>query len=214
MALVAADLATAIRTGMGFPLPNSTQLIGWGTGVVNHIITSGIVANAPGTVLGTAPPAGGPLVSGLASNGLIAGLSGPTLASLIHASAGFPGSVSTQLTNFSTAVVSHIMTLGRVSFSSGTIVGTCSNTPATPGVLTGTGSNGLIGSLNGSTLASAVHSAVGYPGSTSTELTNFCTSLVNYVMTNARVSYALVTGTAPAAGGAIIAGTAAGGTIA
>lgn len=210
--MVGTDLAEAIRVAMGFPTPVSAQLIGWSNAVVQHVQT-GIVNNTSGTVTGDAPPSGGSLSNGAADNGMISGLNGPTLANLVATMAGY-GYVTSQLTIFCNEIVSHIMTLGRVEFASGDIQGSCSNTLLSPGVLTGTGADGFIKSLNGPVLAQAIHDAIGYPGSLSARLTQFCTAIVNYIMDNAVVAYASVTGVCPAGGGAITAGTASGGTIA
>lgn len=211
--MLGSALATDIRVAMSFPEPNSTEMLGWGNAVVQHV-QSGLVNNASGTITGTCPPSGGPLSSGAATNGLISGLSGSTLASLVVSEAGYP-SVSAQVTAFCTEIVNHIQTQGTVSFSTGNITGNCTNTAVNPGTFTGEGSNGTISGLNGSTLASAIHGSAGYPGSVSPELILFCTAIVDYIMANAVVAYAMgsCTGSAPAGGGALIAGTGVNGTI-
>lgn len=219
MAMTGAGMAERIRSDMGFPLPVSTQLTGWGTGVVTHIQAAAIVAHAPGTVSGTAPPVGGPLAAGAAAGAPgtnISGMSGSTMASLVQAAAGYP-SVSSQLLTFCNEIVSHIETFGQVDFSSGNITGTCTNTLLSPGPLTGgAGSGGVISGLSGSTLASAIHSAVGYPGGVSSQLIAFCSAVVGYIQDNGVAAYAAssVNGTCPAGGGGLIAGVGAGGTIA
>lgn len=217
MGMSGSALADAIRSAMGFPLPVSNQLLGWGNAIVAHIQT-GTVSNASGTVTGTVPPTGGPLIAGAADNGVIAGLNGSTLASLIFSDvAVYPGSVTAQLLATATSIVSHVLT-GKVKFNSGNITGVCTNTPLpSPGILTGgAGSNGVIYNLSGSTLASLIHSSVGYPGSVSAKLIQFSTAIVNYVMANAVVTYApgSVTGVCPSGGGSLSGGAASGGTIA
>lgn len=204
----APTLANATRSDMGFPLPVSTQLTGWASAVVTEIQTNAKVNHS--VVTGTCPD-GGPLANGAASNGLISGLQGPRLATAVAAAAGYPG-VSSELTKFSAQIVSHIHILGRVTFASGTITGSC---PGGGGPLSsGAGTNGTVVSLSGSTLASAIHSAVGYPGGVSTRLTQFCTALVNHIMTNARVTYASGSVTGSCGGGTLSSGVGANGTIA
>ena len=79
----------------------------------------------------------------------------------------------------------------------------------------GAGSGGTITGLDGSTLATAIHNSVGYPGSVSSELIAFCTSFTDYIMDNASAEYTSgnVTAICPAGGGSISAGSASGGTI-
>ena len=212
--MTAADMADAIRSAMGFPTPVSAQLQGWAQGVIEEITTSALVNNATGTVSGTAAPVPGPLSAGSASGGLISGMSGSSMASKVANYAGYP-SASAELIAFCTEIVSHITSMGTVDFASGNITGICTNTPITPGTLTGAGSGGTISGLSGSTLASAVHGSAGFPGSTSAKLTQFCTALVNYLIANAEVSYSMgsVVGVCTPGGGPISAGTAIGGTI-
>lgn len=212
MSMSGPALGDFIRSSMGFPLPLSTQLNGWGTAVVTHIQTSAIVTHAPGTVTGTAPAAGGALINGAADNGTISGLSGAVLASLVATDAGY-GYITGRLQTFCNDIVSHIQTFGRVQFATGNIVGNCSNTVTTPGTLTGTGHNGFIKSLNGPTLANTIHIDVGYPGTTSVRLTEFCTAFTAYIMANAVVTHTNVTAICPAGGGAIVNGQATGGTV-
>jgi len=215
MALSGPALADAIRSTMGFPLPVSTYLNGWGNGIVNEITTNAQVSNASGTVTGTAPSIGGPLSAGAATGGTISNLNGSRLASTVASDAGYPF-VSGNLSAMCGAIVTHIESVGLVSFSSGNITGTCTNDATHPGTLSGgAGTGGTVSGLNGSTLASAIASAVGYPF-VSSQLINFSTAIVNYIMTNAQVSYASgqVTATCPANGGSISLGAATSGTIA
>ena len=213
MAMTGAGLADKIRSDMGFPTPVSAQLTGWGNGVVNHIQAAALVNHA--LITGTTAP-GAPLANGAGVGGIISGMSGATMASLVESGAGYPFT-SSQLTTFCTEIVNHIQTLGTVTFASGQITGQCTSTPVSPGPLAnGAGTLGTIVGLNGSTLANAIHSAVGYPGGTSTPLIQFCTAVTDYIMNNADVSYAsgTVTGTCPAGGGALSGGVGANGTIA
>ena len=212
--MVASAMADAIRSGMGFPLPVSTQLQGWAAGVI-AAIQAGQVNNAAGTITGTCPP-GGPLTLGTGANGVISGISASSMASQVVSGAGYPFT-SSELSTFCTQIVQHIETSGVVVFTSGNVTGVCTNSIVSSGSLTaGTGMNGQITSLSGSTLASLIHSAVGYPGSVSGPLTQFCTAMVDYIMDNAVVSYTSgnVTGSCPAGGGALSGGTGINGTIA
>ncbi len=211
--LVYTDMADFIRTSMGFSPPTSTQLLGWSNGICTHLITQGLVNIAPGLVTGVCP-SGGPLTSGAATNGLIVGLDYTILAPLVVGFSGYP-SVSTILLAFCQQNVIHILTLGRVSFASGNITGTCTNTGLSPGPLSnGAGTNGVISGLDGTILATAIHGAAGYPGSVSTKLIQFCTAICNYLMTNASVTFlpGTITGTCPIGGGALSAGAGLGGT--
>lgn len=210
--LVPVDLATAIRTGMVFPTPNSTQLVGWSSGVITHLTSAGIVNFLPGTITGSTTP-GGSLSSGAGSGGIVSGLSGSVMAPLVAAGAGYPG-VSSILQIYCNQIATHVMT-GLVTFDPGDVTGSCTSTPLSPGPLVaGAASNGKLNGLSGSTLANLIHSAVGYPGSVSLRLTEFCTALCNYLMANASVTFltGTVTGTCPPGGGPLIAGAASGGT--
>lgn len=219
--LVPAALAERIRSEMGFPTPVSAQLLGWATGVIGEITANAKVNNAPGTITGTVPPAGGALISGAGMMGLISAMVGSSMATKVVAAVPYPF-VSTQLTKFCVEIVSHIQTLGTVNFDAGNITGICTNAilpPAilVPGSLTnGAGAMGYIIGLNGPVLAAAIHASVGYPGSVSTRLTQFCTAITGYIMDNAVVTYAsgTVTGTCPGGGGSLGSGAGSNGTIA
>lgn len=215
MAMTGAGMAEAIRVAMGFPLPVSSQLTGWGNGVVGHIQSDAEVSHSSGDVTGTCPPSGGPLTGGAADNGAISGMTPGDMATEVMTEAGYP-SVSSELTAFCEEIVDHIETFGVVEFGSGDITGTCTNTPVSPGSLAaGEGSSGFIKDLDGDTLADSIHTAAGYPGVTSTPLKNFCNAIVDYIMDNAEVTYSSgdVTGTCPAGGGPLTAGAASNGAI-
>lgn len=214
MAMTGSGLADFIRSSMGFPTPVSDQLTGWGTGVVTHIQTAGLVNNAPGTIVGITAP-GAPLSAGAGIGGLITGLVGPALATSICSNSGgtYPSPTS-QLSAFCAQITLHIMAFGIVSFAPGDITGTCTNTPLTPGPLAGgAGANGKISGLSGSALAALVAPAIGQ-ASASSELTAFCTAICDYIMNNAVVSYSTVVGVCPPGGGPLAAGAGIGGTIA
>lgn len=211
--LVYTDMADFIRTSMGFSPPTSTQLKGWSNGICTHLITQGLCNIAPGLVTGICP-AGGSLINGAATNGLIVGLDYTVLAPLVVGFAGYPFP-STILLAFCQQIVIHIETLGRVSFASGNITAICTNTALSPGSLSaGAGTNGVISGLDGTILATAIHGAAGYPGSVSTKLIQFCTAVCDYLMTNASVTFlpGTVTGSCPIGAGPLSAGAAVGGT--
>lgn len=210
--MTGADLADAIRVSMGFPTPVSSQLIGWGDAIVEHLGTA-LVNNAPGTVTGTCGPVPGPLIAGAASAGLIVGLDGSALASLVKDYAGYP-SVTSQLQGLCGAIATHIMTMGLVNFDTGNITGICTNTLLSPGTVTGEGTGGKISGLSGSAMASMAQSMAGFP-SVTPELIAFCSGIADYVMANAEVAYATgtIVGVAPVGGGPMTGGTGIGGTI-
>lgn len=138
------------------------------------------------------------------------------MATLVSAQAGYPG-ISSELQTYCDEIVDHIQSQGLVEFTAGEITGNCTNSPVSPGALAGGGGTGgeIIG-LDGTVLANNIHTAVGYPGGVSTPLIQFCTAITTYIMDNAVVTYApgSVTGSCPAGGGSLGAGTGIGGTIA
>src|SRR5579863_7374403 len=138
--MAVSGMADSIRSTMGFPLPVSTQLTGWATGIIGELTGHGLVNNASGTITGVCAP-GSPLSAGAGTGGLISGLSGSRLASAVQAAAGYP-SVSSQLTAFCAQIVLHIQTAGIVTFTSGHITGTCTDTPLSPGPLAGGAGSG------------------------------------------------------------------------
>lgn len=208
MAMSGPTLATAIKGGLGFgAMANTAQLSGLAAAIVAHVQT-GVVAFLPGTITGTAPPSGGPLIAGAGAGGTIVLV--PT--ALESALVGVFGVSTPEILGMADAISLHVSTLGLVSFASGTITGACSNTPVAPGVLAGVGANGTISGLVAGTLATALAVGIGQPAPTS-QLTNMATEIVNHIMNNAVVSLPVVTATCSAGGGPIIAGAAAGGII-
>lgn len=210
MPMVANDMADLLKNGLGFGTdPTSNETKGMARAIIAEFGIA-IVSNAPGTVNGAAPPSGGPLTGGTAVGGLIAGMAGATLAAKMQMEMGKP-SITPQLLGFAGAMALHFLT-GLVSFT--LITGACTNTPVSPGALTGAGANGKIAGYSGPTLATAIAAGIGQP-SASAPLISMCTNLVTYIMANATVTYAgTVVGICPAGGGPITAGAASGGTIA
>lgn len=210
--LVPLDFADFIRSSMFFPTPTSTQLVGWASAIVTHLTSNGLVNFAPGTITGDTTP-GGSLSNGAGAGGIVSGLSGSVLAPIVASNAEYPG-VSSILQIYCNQIVLHIMT-GLVTFDPGNVTGSCTSTVLTPGILVdGAATNGKLLGLNGTTLANLIHSSVGYPGITSTRLIEFCTSICDYLMSNASVMFlpGTVTGICPTAGGPLSAGTAINGT--
>lgn len=209
------DLALKIHNDMGFTGAVSNQLKGWAKAVIDELINNGMVNNASGTITGTCPSSGGPLQNGTSSNGIISGLNATNLASAIVNNAGY-GYLTPQVTDFSTEIVNHLMS-GLVAFSSGNITGTCTNTLTNPGTLiNGTGSNGTISGLNGTTLATAIHNMVfSMHAGPTPKLIQFCTAFTDYIMTNAIITYSSgnVTGSCSSGGGPLSGGMGVNGTI-
>lgn len=211
MAMDANALADALRSGLGKPPPTSDETKGLARAIIAEM-QQAVVSHPVGMVTGIAPPSGGPLVNGAASNGLIVGMTPPTLAAKMQSEMGKP-MITPELLGMATAIVTHFLT-GLVSFGNGKITGICTNTPVNPGSLTGEGMQGQITGLSGSVLAPLMATSMGKPGP-SPELTGLCTELCNYVQNNAEVTYLTgsITGTCSAGGGPISAGTGVGGTI-
>lgn len=216
MAMVGADLAEAIRVAMGFPLPVSSQLSGLASAIVSHLSSTSVVSFAPGSVTGVAPLPPAPpfpaLQTGAASNGLIVGPTGAVLAPLVQSMAGYP-SVSAELLGMCTAICTHYTTKSKVAFATGKVVGVCTNTLITPGVFTGTATDGTLSGLVGDDLADEIHAAAGFPGSTSAPLKAMANAITTYILANAVALGGVMTGVAPAPSGPITAGAGTGGTV-
>lgn len=210
MAMSASTLADDIKTALGFSDPTSDETKGLAKSIVEEIQAAS-TANAPGTVTGNAPPSGGPLVGGAASNGTILGMTGASLAGRLKTNMGKP-SITPELQGMADAIVSKVMA-GSVSFS--LVTGVCSNTsgpPPTPGVLTGAAANGTISGIVGDDLALEIATNMG-KGAPTPELKAMCGAIADHIVNNAVVAYALVTAVCTSGGGPITGGTASSGTI-
>jgi len=165
MALNANDLATEIRNAMGFPAPNSPQLVGWAQGVINEITTNG------SATFGTTP---GPHT--------ISGMTGASMASFVVASSGGNYPVATsELTAFCQGIINHIQGDGQVFYT-----GPNTGIPATSWFQGGTITN-----LDGSAMANEIVTQVGYPNA-SPELIAECTAIVDHIEGNAEVESGVI----------------------
>ena len=172
---------------------------------------AGLVANAPGTITGSAPPVS-PLTGGAGSNGLMVLIPAIWIADMMT---GFPKATGAFIPNEANASTTYSMASGKVSFASGNITGNSTATPLSPGILSaGAGSNGKIGSLVGNTWGDQVKSAA-FPNGDSTLIRKVYTAVADYIQTNSSVTYASgsVTGSFAIASGPLLAGTGIGGTI-
>lgn len=106
------------------------------------------------------------------SGNTISGVLGPTVAGLIQSAAGYP-SVSAELTGFGSGFATHIATSAIVTYTG-------------PGPPAGFFTGGTISGLSGSTFASLVQAAAGYP-SVSAELEALCTAVTDHIVANAEV---------------------------
>lgn len=193
--------------GNGAPTPVSDQTMNYASGVV-AALKAALVNNAPGTITGVTAP-GAPLSAGAGIGGIITILPAAMIA---KANVGMPPQAVPNITKENIAIIQYIGT-GLVTFASGNITGTCTNTPTSPGILAaGAGANGQITGLTGAGAVAAVSSAL---GSTGPGMLPHYTALINYILQNAVVAYAsgTVVGVAPSGGGPLTAGAGAGGTI-
>jgi len=101
------DMADLIKSYGGYPSVTS-QLLGYCTGVSNHIMLAGQVYYA-------SPPPSTSDPIGWHDDGVILALSGAACALLVAAAAGYP-SVSDKLEQECTAVVDHIMNNAEVNW--------------------------------------------------------------------------------------------------
>lgn len=191
--------------GNGAPTKVSKETQEYASGIV-AALKAAIFNHLPGTVNGITAP-GSPLSLGSAVGGVVVIQPTPMIA---KTSNGFapPGP---QLIAENTAVIQYIGT-GLVSFAAGSITGTCTNTPVTPGpLILGAGSMGTLVGLTGAGCTAAVIAAIGVGGP---DMLKHYTALIDYVLANAEGSYATesVIGTCPTAGGPLTLGAGTGGT--
>ena len=157
MAMAGHLLAEEIRAEMGFPPPTSVPIIGWATGFVLHMQTSGLATKG-----------------GIPGPHIISGINGPGMAALITATALYPFP-SPELISFCQAVATYIMTNAQVFY-----IGP--PPPAAPDWFLG----GTISGLDGAAMAAQVAVAIGKPGPTP-DLIAKCSAIVNHLQTNGQV---------------------------
>lgn len=213
--LVPADLASAIRVAIGAtdkdgnPITTTPEMLAYANAIIDTL-SAGSLDNATGSVTGTGIPLS-PLVNGAASGGLLTLSSGPWSAAL---SSGFPSADPGKLSAETGVSVPFVESNSQIDFPSGTITGTCTATPATPGILAGgAGAGGQLSGLDGDAWATAV---VGSQGLSVNALAKaIYNAIVSYLSSNAEGTYASgqVTGTFGIGGGPMMAGTGVGGSV-
>jgi hypothetical protein len=207
MPLNPSKLADEIKAAAGQGDKDTTVVnLQFATAIVSFLQT-GVVSFLPGTITGTAPPSGGPLIAGEGSGGMIVLVPAAFMPFLALAF----GPPTPQVLGMANGMAAHFLT-GTVSFTAGQITGACANTPTTPGPLVGVGAGGKIGGLSGSGMAKLWAAGIGQT-SASPELQKMSDAIVKHVMDNATVSLAVVSGLCSAGGGPITLGAGTGGTI-
>lgn len=192
MALNATALSSVIASGLGISTTAFTDA--YARGIIASIEAATF---AHAVVTGVAPSSGGALTVGTAIGGIIS-ISPSQMEAITDLQ--FP--LSPQINPENAAICSYIGT-GLVSFTSGKIIGTCTNTSLSSGILaSGAGVNGTILGLNGTSALAAVTSALGTVGYLGLPFYN---ALINYINSNAVCAYASgsVTAAISAGGGAV-----------
>jgi hypothetical protein len=198
------DAQSQKTDGQGKPLSPATEIQEYASGIV-AALKAATFSHLPGTVTGITAP-GAPLASGAALGGIIVIQPSALIAKTAN---GFspPGP---KVSSENIAVIQYIGT-GLVNFPVGTITGTCTSTPVSPGpLILGSGSGGSIVGITGAGCVAAVSAATGLAGP---DMLNHYNALINYILANAEASYPVgtVTGVCPAGSGPLIGGTATGG---
>lgn len=127
MAVNAPQLAIEMTNAMGYPLPASTELEAFATGLLNGL-TGGVATTGP------------------ASGNTISGIVGPSIAAEIASLIPTYSGVSTELNNFCTAYATYVMASAIVTYTG----------PGTPSYFTGGTISGLIGAALAATIQSTV----------------------------------------------------------
>ena len=210
------ELADEIKAALGSPVDKDGNVVAttnemkaFARAVINTL-KAGLVANAPGTINGSAAP-GGPLLAGVGVGGLVSGLAVPTwLAELTSA---FPSADAGQLSAEAAASTGYLMASSLVTFAAGKITGQCTASPVSPGPLVnGAGMDGTIGGLVGVAWAAAVTAAIGGGGPLAGDVYS---AAADHIMNKAICAYTAntVVGSFAAGGGPLIGGTGLNGTI-
>lgn len=204
MAGDAGKLASEIQTALGQKGAVSAENKALAKAILDEVKQAKCLF-VPGQITGTAVSSGGPLQKGAAKDGAILALLPPRLSAAVAGGLG-KGPPTPQVLAEATGICTHLMT-GKVSFSSGSITGTTTNTPSNPGTVTGVGSKGKISGLDGAAMAQLI--APSHGGSVSPQLKAKCVAIVKHIQENVEVAITGVAGVASAGGGpAVIAGNA------
>lgn len=158
-------------------------------GIFNHLLVNGSCGP------------GGPIQGGAAEGGIILLPMAATLPVEIGSALG--SAPTPQILGMAMGFATHLQT-GLVSFKSGGITGSCTNTATSPGPVMGAGQNGQIMGLSDSALAKIWSASL---GGKSKKIDTMAKVVVEYFSKEAAGSYAMpsVTGVAPPGGGPIVA---------
>lgn len=208
MALKAKELADKLMKGTK-PAGNETtpSMIAYAEGII-AALQSAVVVNLPGTILGVTAP-GAPLSAGSGMGGTMLVLPAAMIAKTAR---NFDPKAVAGVSKENTAICNYLST-GLVMFAAGKVTGTCTNTPVSPGPLVaGKADDGKITGLVGAAAAAMVGAQLGGMGP---EGIDFYTTLINYILDKAEVSYPLngIVGVCPLGGGPLTAGAGIGGII-
>jgi len=208
---LADKIATAIgaKDKDGNDVPATPEMKAYADAIITTY-KAGLVSNLPGTINGVTAP-GSPLVNGMGTGGLIAGLLPATMVGVMLT--GFPTANPSIISTHCSSCVGYETSASLVSFTAGNITGQCTSTPLNPGPLvSGAGSMGKISGLVGAAWSSILTPPLGDP----TLSEKIYSAIATYIMNNAEVSYLLntVVGVCPPGGGPLAAGAGTGGTIA
>jgi len=109
------------------------------------------------------------------------------LADKIKNDMSFGGATSTQLVGWATGVIDEIQAAAIINNAAGTITGVCP--PSGGPLIAGEGTSGIISGMDGSNMATRVKNEAGYP-SVSSQLTTFCTEIVDHIHNSGSVDFA------------------------
>lgn len=123
--LVGSSLAGRFKDNMGKP-SITPELLGMANGMVTKLLAA-TVSFAPGGITGTCTHTAespGPLVGGVGQNGVLVGVDGGGMATLIAVNMG-KGAPTPELTAMCNAIASYLMGNAVASYASGAVTGTC-----------------------------------------------------------------------------------------
>lgn len=148
--------------------------------IVDHLKT-GIVA---GPMAGIAPPSGGDILLGAATENKIILIP----IDLIQRFLATFGENTKAIIGMATAISTHITKEAIISFKPGSITGSCTNTPTSPGTFTGKGEGGEISGLSGKNLAKDMLEFLEQTETTE-ELVKMCTAITDHIQENGEALY-------------------------